>query len=47
MITAPADRLSIALAQLNCVMGDIAGNADKVRAARAEALQKGADLVMF
>jgi len=42
-----ADRLTIALAQLNPTMGDIAGNADKARAARAEAASGGADLVVF
>ena len=31
----PADRLAIALAQLNPTVGDIAGNAEKVRRARA------------
>src|ERR1700733_4251898 len=41
------DRLRIALAQLNPVMGDIAGNAAKARAARAEASRLSADLVMF
>jgi NAD+ synthase len=39
------DRFRIALAQLNPVMGDIAGNAAKVRAARKAAA--GADLVLF
>ena len=33
----PPTRLKIALAQLNPTVGDVAGNADKVRAARAEA----------
>src|SRR5262245_8487511 len=41
------DRLRIALAQLNPVVGDLAGNADKVRKARAEAAGKGAELVVF
>jgi NAD+ synthase len=41
------DRFRMALAQLNPVMGDIAGNAQKVRAARAEAATAGADLVLF
>jgi NAD+ synthase len=45
--TRPADRLTIALAQLNPLVGDCAGNADKVRRARVEAAQGGADLVMF
>src|SRR5258705_93596 len=33
----PADRLAIALAQLNATVGDVAGNAAKVRRARATA----------
>ncbi len=39
------DRLSIALAQINPTVGDVAGNADRIRHARAEAA--GADLVVF
>jgi NAD+ synthase len=39
--------LTIALAQLNTVMGDVAGNENRARAARAEAAARGADLVMF
>ena len=31
----PTDRLAIAVAQLNPTVGDIAGNADKARGARA------------
>ena len=45
-MTAP-DTLRIAVAQLNPVMGDIAGNLAKARAARAEAARHGAELVMF
>lgn len=41
------DRLSIACAQLNPVVGDIAGNLRKARAARVEAARLGADLVVF
>lgn len=41
------DTLKIALAQLNPTVGDVAGNADKVRAARAEAGRLGADVVML
>jgi NAD+ synthase len=41
----PTDRLAIAIAQLNPTVGDIAGNADKARRARAEAARDGADLV--
>jgi NAD+ synthase len=43
----PADRLAIAVAQLDCTVGDIAGNSEKVRRARAEAAVQGADLVVF
>src|SRR5258707_1122708 len=43
----PVDRLSIALAQLNPIVGDVAGNADKVRQARVQAANAGADLVAF
>jgi NAD+ synthase len=39
--------IRIALAQLNPVLGDIAGNADKARRARAAAAAAGADIVMF
>jgi NAD+ synthase len=41
------DVFRIGLAQLNPVMGDIAGNLAKARAARAEAAQAGADVVLF
>src|SRR5476649_2222265 len=41
------DRLRIALAQLNPVMGDIHGNLTKARAARAQAAKQGADLILF
>src|ERR1700712_227121 len=41
----PADKLAIAVAQLNSTVGDISGNAEKVRRARAQA--KGADLVFY
>ena len=43
----PANRLVIGLAQINCTVGDIAGNLARMRAARAEAAGFGADLVMF
>ncbi|RMF08358.1 MAG: NAD+ synthase [Alphaproteobacteria bacterium] len=42
-----SDRLAIAIAQTNPVVGDIAGNLDRIRRARAEAGQGGADLVVF
>src|SRR5262245_32937010 len=41
------DRLKIALAQLNPVVGDIAGNLARARTARADAESRGADLVLF
>ena len=41
------DRLTIALAQLNPVMGDIPGNLAKARAARADAAKAKADLILF
>lgn len=47
MNSRPADSLKIALAQLNPTVGDVAGNADKVRRARDEAAAMGADLVAF
>lgn len=40
------DTLKIALAQLNPTVGDIGGNAGKLRAARADAAAAGADLVV-
>jgi NAD+ synthase len=43
----PASRLVLALAQIDCTVGDVAGNAARVRAARQEARAQGADLVMF
>src|SRR5918993_2681940 len=46
-VTAPQKTLRIALAQLNPTLGDVAGNAAKVREARAEAARLGADVVMF
>ncbi len=47
MIDKPADRLAIALAQLNPTMGDVEGNATKAREARARAAADGADLIVF
>src|SRR5256885_11177626 len=47
MNSRPADRLAIAVAQLNPTVGDLAGNATKARAARADAQRDGADLVAF
>src|SRR5690242_12800670 len=42
-----ADRLAIAVAQLNPIVGDIAGNLQRARTARAAAARDGADLVAF
>jgi NAD+ synthase len=47
MNSRPADRLAIAVAQLNPTVGDLAGNVEKARAARADAQRDGADLVAF
>src|SRR5271163_3974078 len=46
-MTERADQFSITLAQLNPTVGDVAGNAAKVRAARARAQSDGADLVVM
>jgi len=46
-MSTPHQTLKIALAQLNPVVGDLAGNADKLRAARQQAARRGADLVVF
>jgi NAD+ synthase len=43
----PASRLVLALAQIDCTVGDVAGNCARIRAARASARAQGADLVMF
>src|SRR5580704_1335553 len=45
-MSAPANRLVIALAQIASVVGDIAGNLGRLRKARAEAAGFGADLVL-
>jgi NAD+ synthase len=45
-MTAPS-RLTTTLAQLNPIVGDVAGNAGRARQARAEAHAAGADLVVF
>jgi NAD+ synthase len=47
MSAPPANRLAITLAQLNPIVGDVSGNAEKVRAARRRASADGADLVIF
>ena len=46
-VEVPANRLVIGLAQIDCTVGDIAGNLARMRAARAEAQAFDADLVMF
>ena len=38
--------MKIALAQIGCVVGDVTANVTRIRAARAEAAAKGADLVV-
>lgn len=40
------DRLTIALAQINPTVGAVAGNAERIRAARSEAAALGADLMV-
>src|SRR5206468_10239310 len=42
-----ASKFTVALAQLNPTVGDVAGNAAKARAARKHAAAEGADLVVF
>ena len=46
-MTERTDQFSITLAQLNPTVGDVRGNAAKVRAARARAKAEGADLVVL
>jgi NAD+ synthase len=43
----PPERLAIAIAQLNPTVGDVAGNAERARRARAEAAAQGAELVIY
>ncbi len=43
----PGDHFRIALAQLNPVVGDLAGNSAKALAAHAQAKSAGADLIVF
>ena len=47
MSQSPADRLAIAVAQLNPTVGDISGNLRRAREARAIAARDGADLIAF
>jgi len=44
---APLNTLRIAVAQLNPVVGDVAGNLAKAREARADAARQGADLLLL
>jgi len=46
-MTSDADRFTVTLAQLNPLMGDVAGNLARARGARAQATTDGADLVVF
>jgi NAD+ synthase len=46
-MTERLNAFAVTLAQLNPTMGDIEGNAAKVRSARAQAVADGADLVLF
>jgi NAD+ synthase len=43
----PADSLAIALAQLNPIVGDVSGNLERARKARAQARRDGADVVAY
>jgi NAD+ synthase len=45
-MSANTDRLTIAAAQLNPTVGDVAGNIAKLRQARAEAARQGDDLIV-
>jgi NAD+ synthase len=47
MSVRPAEKLAIAVAQLNSTVGDLAGNVEKVKSARVAAAAQGADLVVF
>src|SRR5271163_1755130 len=47
MNTRPADHLAIAVAQLNPIVGDVTGNLERARKARALAAREGADIVAF
>ncbi len=47
MAHAIKDTFKLALAQLNPVLGDIAGNLRRARKARARAAEEGAELIAF
>ena len=46
-MTSDPDILRIAIAQINPILGDIEGNLELAREARADAARHGADLVVF
>src|ERR1700745_4158583 len=46
-MTERTDQFTITLAQLNPTVGDVEGNANRARAARARAAADGADLVVL
>ena len=41
------DKIRVALAQINSTVGDLAGNAIKIRSASDNAKSYGADLILF
>ncbi len=43
----PADRLAIAVAQFNAIVGDISGNLERARKARTQAARDAADIIAF
>jgi len=47
MTETPANQLTIAMAQLNPIVGDLHGNLEKAKAAIADATSGGADLLVF
>src|SRR5580704_14418147 len=47
MNSRPADRLAVAVAQLNPIVGDVAGNLERAQQARVQAARDGADIVAF
>src|SRR5579864_3625422 len=47
MTERPTDRLAIAVAQLNPIVGDVSGNLERARAARVVAAQDKADIIAF
>ena len=47
MTQRPADRLAIAVAQFNPIVGDVTGNLELARKARTQAARDGADVVAF